>query len=231
MRFGRWLAAILGLLAFAAACGGDKPPRSSELTVVESSVVVPTVDPSTSTPVAVDANSTDAPNDAWKDFSAGGVRLSLPARYEGGDLTNDLDVIVERLRRQGSQFKQLADTIQQNPGAFLILATDTSGDYPSAVVVTKERTLSTDTLQSIEAKLERSLPSVFSVIEHEIVTIGRYNAMRVEVRESLGIELIESVYLIKRNNVLFGVAFTSPEQNLVEIQLIIDQSLRTLQLP
>ena len=210
----------------AAACGGDKPPRSS----VDAVIAVNTPAGGGASPAAGDASAVAGSTR----FEAAGAEIYLPDTYEGGDPSVDVGVIVERLKQLGPDFAPLAETIEKNPSAFAMIAVDASGDYPGANVnITKQSVLSTDSVESEMKSLDRRLPPSFHVRETSIVTFDRFTAGRAIVDASAGAEhLTELIYFTKEGKTaMWGVAFTAMERDFDELLAVFERSMRTFKLP
>jgi hypothetical protein len=126
--------------------------------------------------------------DGWKMFKGGGAELWLSASYEGGDLTKDLDVVVERVRSLGPDYEVIAHAMERNRSAFAIWAFDSrvgeSGGLTSVTVVT-ERVPSSVTLESYLGLVSKKLTKDFRVVDQGMVPLDRYQAGRVVLKAQL----------------------------------------------
>ena len=147
----------------------------------------------------------------WEKFEGGGVELWLPESYEGGNLDEDLEVVVEGLRTLGPDFTQMADLIEQNPSMFVIWAFDSevgnSGALTS-VAVTTEKVLSAITIDTyLDAALDL-FPPQFQVVERENVTLGDYPAGRLVIEFTIsGSAGKEVMYAVKDGNTMWILTF------------------------
>jgi len=177
---------------------------------------------------------TVTPIPGWAKFGAGAVELWLPESFQGGDLSNDLDVIVGRLKAMGPEYETIAKTIEQNPGAFVLLAFDSSvGDSGSVtnVTVAKEKVLSSMTIETCLDAMEKQLPASFTVVERDTVQLEPYLAGRVvaEMRAS-NVAVKELFYLVKQGNVMWLISYATGQSEFESRLPQFEQSIRTLRL-
>jgi hypothetical protein len=147
--------------------------------------------------------------DGWKMFKGGGAELWLPASYEGGDLTKDLDVVVERVRSLGPDYEAIAHAMERNRSAFAIWAFDSqigeSGGLTSVTVVT-ERVPSSVTLESYLGLVSKKLTKDFRVVEQGMVPLDRYQAGRVVLEAQLqGTHVRQIMYIVKNGSTIWVV--------------------------
>ena len=62
----------------------------------------------------------------WEKFEANGVELWLPESYDGGNLKEDLQTVVEKIKSLGPEYENMATVIEQNPDMFAIWAFDSN---------------------------------------------------------------------------------------------------------
>lgn len=147
--------------------------------------------------------------EGWKMFKGGGAELWLPASYEGGDLSKDLDSVVERVRALGPDYEEIARTMERNRSAFAIWAFDSqvgkSGGLTNVTVVT-ERVPSTVTLETYLGLVSKKLTKDFRVVEQGVVPLGSYQAGRVVLEANLGDAHIKQImYIVKSGRTLWVV--------------------------
>jgi serine/threonine-protein kinase len=158
----------------------------------------------------------------------------LPESYEGGDPSQDLDVIVEKLRTLGPEFAQMAKMIEQNPSAFVFWAFDSDvGDsgFLINVNVSTERVPSAITLEAYLDALVGQLPSQFRVVERGTVSLDHYQAERVLIEASImGVEIKQVIYVIKEGNAIWAVTFSTSADEFDRRLPTFEQSMRTFKL-
>lgn len=182
---------VLLLALTSVACGGSATPEP------------PTSQPSPPTAPPSPTPSTSAPAQipGWEPFSAGGVTLSLPESFEGGDLESDLPAIVARLEALGPDFEPIVQQIEQNPGIFALWAFDTvvgpSGTLTSAAV-THEAIPSSIPLETYVDAAKAQFPSTFQVVDTQIGTTPDGQDARLVIEfEVMGIPGKELLYILK----------------------------------
>lgn len=188
-----FVALVLVLAITSAACGATataEAPPSQPSTPTAS----PSPTPSTSPPAQISS---------WEPFSAGGISLSLPQSFEGGDLESDLPAIIGRLRDLGPDFEPIAQQIEQNPGLFLLWAFDTiigpSGTLTSAAV-THETIPSSIPLATYVDAAKAQLPPGFQVVDTRIGSHPDGEEARMVIEfEIMGIPGKELLYILKQS--------------------------------
>lgn len=149
----------------------------------------------------------------WKKFEGGGVELWLPDSYEGGDLSQDLNLILEGMRELGPDFEQFAQMLEANPDAFIIYAFDfnpDSMDFVTNVNVTKEQTLSAIQIEDyMEAALSQ-LPPVMEAVKTETFTVNGYDAGAIELSYPINsLQIHQRLYVIKDGGDFWLVTFST----------------------
>jgi hypothetical protein len=186
------------------------------------------------------SGSADKPKDptptaipGWEKFSGGGIELWMPESFEGGDLANDLDVIVERLRSLGSSYEKLADIIEQNPSAIVLLVYDTkigATGFLTNVNVVKEKVVSTVTLDLYLESSSKQLTSYgFKVSEQKIIQLDNYEAGRLVVQADT-LQAKEAIYVIKVKNTVWVITYAAGIAEFSARLPIFEKSANTIQI-
>jgi hypothetical protein len=164
----------------------------------------------------------------WEKFEGGGVELWLPASYEGGDLAEDLEVIVENLRRLGPDYEQMAQIVEQNPSMYAIWAFDSEvGDsgFLTNVAVTTEKVLSAVSLDTYLDAASNQLPAQFQVIERDIITLADYEAGRLVLEFAIsGVSGKEVLYVVKDGNTMWVITFATALEEFAQRLPVFEQS-------
>ena len=204
----RMMLICLLLLGTALGCGQAAPPQPT----------------ATSQPTAT-------PIPGWEKFEGGGVELWLPESYRGGDLAEDLEVIVEILRRLGPDLEPVAQMIEQNPSMYVIWAFDSEiGDsgFLTNVAVTTEKVLSAVTLDTYLDAAAEQLPAQFQVIERDIITLVDYQAGRLVLEFAIsGVSGKEVLYVVKDGNTMWAMTFATAAEEFDRRLPVFEQSALT----
>ncbi len=204
----RMMLICLLLLGTAFGCGQAAPPQPTATA------------PPTATPIP-----------GWEKFEGGGVELWLPESYRGGDLAEDIEVIVEILRRLGPDYEQVAQMIEQNPSMYAIWVFDSEiGDsgFLTNVAVTTEKVLSAVTLDTYLDAVARQLPAQFQVIERDIITLVDYQAGRLVLEFVVsGLAGKEVLYVVKDGNTMWGITFATAAEEFDQRLPVFEQSALT----
>ncbi|MEG4048056.1 hypothetical protein [Microcoleus sp. Pol17_C1] len=181
----------------------------------------------TSSPFA--ATQTTIPG--WKKFEGRGAQLQLPESYSGGDLSQYLDVVVQKLESLGPYYQQIAQYLKQNPSAFVIWAFDSkvskSGVLSNLALAAEPvgATVTTDTYLDV---LTKQLPSEYRVVERKQVTLDRYQAGQIVTEATIsGVTVKQIMYTIKQGSNIWIVVFSTSAEEFEERLPTFQQSINT----
>ena len=167
----------------------------------------------------------------WKKFEGRGAQLQLPESYNGGDLSQYLDVVVQKLESLGPYYQQLAQSLKQNPSAFALWAFDSkvskSGVLSNVALATEPvgSTVTTDTYLDL---LTKQLPSEYRVVERKQVRLDRYQAVQIVTEATIsGVTAKQIIYTIKQGSNIWAVTFTTSAEEFEERLPSFQQSINT----
>ena len=204
------------------ACGGETAPTE------------PTAGPQTT----VASQPAGTPGAGWEKYEGSGAELWLPESYEGGDLTEDVDVIVESVRRLGSDYEQIAQMVEQNRSMYVIWAFDSevgsSGVLTNANVA-REKVLSAVTMDTYLDAVPNQLPDQWQVLEQDIVTLGDYQAGRLVIETpplaASGDVVNELLYIVEDGNTMWLLTFATGANEWKERLPVFEKSALTFKTP
>lgn len=171
----------------------------------------------TTTTTTEDAPQADVPVEeaptGWQNMIGDGVVLSLPARYEGGNPSQDLDDISEQLQAIDPAFTQRVEAIKQNAGAIALLAFDPqstqSGTITNVNIIKEELPEGTTVQQSLDAAAGK-LALVYEIIDQKVVSLPNYEAARIVAQADSGETQIKPLfYLIPDGETFWLVTYTT----------------------
>jgi hypothetical protein len=167
----------------------------------------------------------------WTKFETSSIEIWLPDSFQGGDIENDLDVIVSQLKSLGPDYEQIANMIEMNPSLFVLLAYDTeigASGFLTSVNVGHAPSLSTITLDMYIKMVEQQLPPDYSVIDSSIVQLGGYEAARMVIEVDVsGVLAKELMYTIKDNNTLWAITYATGLDEFEQRLPVFEQSAST----
>jgi hypothetical protein len=174
----------------------------------------PTPVPPTETPLPTPTPEPEGPT-GFEKFEAGGIELWLPESFEGGDLSENLDVVLAGLEELGPAFEQQAQLISQNPDMFVFFGMDTeigpSGFGTNVNIGTAEGDASVSIQMFIDATIAQ-LPPVMSVVGSEVLTINEYPSGKIELAYDLeGTSIHQLIYIIQPDSTVWIVTYTTSE--------------------
>ena len=167
----------------------------------------------------------------WKKFEGRGAQLQLPESYNGGDLSQNLDLVVQKLESLGPYYQQVAQSLKQNPSAFVLWAFDSkvskSGVLSNVALATEPvgSTLTTDTYLDL---LTKQLPSEYRVMERKQVTLDRYQAGQIVTEATMsGVTAKQIIYTIKQGSNIWIVVFSTSAEEFEQRLPSFQQSINT----
>lgn len=167
----------------------------------------------------------------WKKFEGRGAQLQLPESYNGGDLSQNLDVVVQKLESLGPYYQQVAQSLKQNSSVFALWAFDSkaskSGFLSNVAILTEPvgSTVTTDTYLDLVTK---QLPSEFRVVERKQVTLDRYQAGQIVTEATMsGVTAKQIIYTIKQGSNMWAVTFTTSAEEFEQRLPSFQQSINT----
>jgi hypothetical protein len=174
---------------------------------------------------------TCTPIPGWTKFEGESIELWLPESYLGGNISEDIDVIVANLRKQGPDFEQMAQLIEQNPEMYVIWATDSkvgSSGFLTNVAVTTEKVLSVVTLDTYLDIAAKQFPSQFQIVERDLIPLGEYESGRLVVEFELsGIYGKQILYVIKDGTTMWVLTYATGMEEYEERLSEFEQSAST----
>jgi hypothetical protein len=184
--------------------------------------ILPTIEPVTLPPI----EQKPTPIPGWEKFEAKEVELWLPESYDGGNVKEDLETVVEKIRLLGPEYENMASVIEQNPDMFAIWAFDsnigTSGSLTSAAI-TFEKVMSVITIDTYLDAASSQLPASFVVTDRQIVKLNDYDAGRLVIDFTIsGTNGKELMYAVKNGNmfwvITYGTSADEFDQRLTEFE-------------
>ncbi|MCK5053424.1 MAG: hypothetical protein KAR65_04060 [Anaerolineales bacterium] len=177
---------------------------------------------------------TATPIPGWERFEGGDVELWLPESYKGGNLSEDIELIVDNLRSLGPDFEQMALIVEQNPSMYVIWAFDSEiGDSGALtnMAVTTEKVLSALTIDTYMDAALRQLPAQFQVVERGIVSLGEYQAGRLVMEFTIsGVAGKELMYVVKDDNTIWVITFGTGAEDFEQRLPVFEQSVQTFRI-
>ncbi len=214
--------------AFAAslACGQGQPVPAG--TPATPAIFLPpewTATPAPPTP--------DVP-DGWEEFSSGRLHLWLPESFEGGDVNATLPQVVEGLRALGTDYAEMAEYIEQNPGVFVLWLVDTvrgpSGAI-SNVNVTREEVPDSVSLQEYLDASEDLMPPTLEVLDRGMVTLGEREVGKLVLTgNSDTVRRMLVIYIVRDGPRFWNVTYATDPGEFVDRTPTWEQSIRSLRL-
>jgi hypothetical protein len=149
----------------------------------------------------------------WKLFSSERVEVWLPGDYIGGNLEEDLPVVLAELRSLGGDYEGMADQIEQNPDLYEMIVYAPmagGGGFLTNFTLARTDTLPSIPLETLMSVLESSFSEEFTVLESTIVDLGNYQAGRIMLQMSVyGITSQSISYIISTGGDVWVLTYTA----------------------
>jgi len=224
------LLALALIVPILAACGGGK----KETAATRSPVPTATSQPGMALTPTITPQRTATTIAGWRKLEGGGVALSLPESWIGGDLSKDLDMIVGKIRALGPNYEQMARLIEQNRSAFLMYVLDPQvGDsgFLTNINIVTEQVPSAITIDIYLDAAIKQLPAEFSVRERGTVPLGPQQAGRLVLEATImGQQVKELMYVIKNGSVVRVVTYATGAGEFERRLPVFEQSIRTFEI-
>lgn len=160
-----------------------------------------------------------------------GMEIYLPDTFVGGNLDNDLDVIIATLKKMGGDVSSYADQIEKNRDSFALWAFDTQRsdpNYLTNVNVISQSVPSTLDLQTIVDQVKSVLPQGAKITAEKTVTLNGYEMERMTVDMQVATaHANEVVYLVKDNGKMWMVTFSTSPSEFAKREVVFDRCMTT----
>jgi hypothetical protein len=160
-----------------------------------------------------------------------GMEIYLPDTFVGGNLDNDLDVIIATLKKMGGDVSSYADQIEKNRDSFALWAFDTKRsdpNYLTNVNVISQSVPSTLDLQTIVDQVKSVLPQGAKITAEKTVTLNGYEMERMTVDMQVATaHANEVVYLVKDDGKMWMVTFSTSPSEFTKREAVFDQCMST----
>ena len=188
----------------------------------------------TSTPEITDTPEiiipTYAPIEGWQKIETNEYEVYLPNSYEGGSTDENVEQLIENFRQMGGEYKWYADTLEQDPDVYDLIATDTNlgpSGFITNLNISSEPILPTYSIEASMSSASVALPDNFQIVNQKMTIINGYEVGQIiinfEMNHIAGKELL---YIIKGESTawIFTFATGADEYNdrLLEFVQIID---------
>jgi len=218
----RGLVVLVPLLAAGLACGQSSPTAVGN-------VVVPTL--ITLPPVWTPTwDGKPSPVPGWILFPGNGVELWLPPTYEGGDPVARTQELIDLIAAVPG-YEDLAEVLQEDPGAYRLLAVDTAGG--SVIGVTLKDVPAdmpmNNYVESWVAAVLRQTPGA-SLVEKGIVQFREQDTGRVILEFAVQDETSWQLsYVVRREAQVWTFNFAAIQGDFYQTQPVFEQSMQSMQ--
>jgi hypothetical protein len=195
--------------------------------------------PSDFTPIGLPVEWTPTPSEptpvpGWKAFTGGGVELSLPANFEGGDPVARRDELLELIRSLGPEYESYVETVEQNPTGMILTVFDlesagsivgvTLRDVPSEMMLDEY-------LNGLLGAIVEQIPGT-SVIDRSVVQRDEDRIGRVVLEFDTGEAISRQLtFVILDGGNVWTVSYASPYDRFEQMLPIFDLSILTFKYP
>lgn len=182
-------------------------------------------------PTTAQSPSSTTPQSGWKEIAGQGVALSLPANYEGGNPTTDLDEIGNKLKAIAPSYAERLEVLKQNPEAIAFLAFDpqsAKSGFLTNVNVTKEAVPADVTVEQYLQAASKQIAGQYKILEQKTISLEQYQAGRIMAEAKAGEITIRQLFYAVKDDKNFWLVTYSTTGNEFEQRLpSFEQSIRT----
>ena len=187
------------------------------------------------TPSTAATSSSGATNQAsLKKIQGDGVELSVPAAYEGGNPSKDLDALSQKLKAVNPNYEKALEPLKKNPSAISLLAFDLQSAKsapPTMINVSKRKVPDGLSVEQALNKATQQLQPPYQVLEQKVVPIDKYQAGRIVVQApNPNPQVKQLFYIIKNGNTFWVVTYVSSADKFDQLLPTFEQSIRTFNL-
>jgi hypothetical protein len=177
------------------------------------------------------AQPTPTPIPGWEKIEGSGASLWMPESFAGGNLEEDLELIIEDMKSLGPTYELAAQNIKQNRSAFALWAFDARlgpSGFLTNVNVTREKVPSAVTVETYMDAATAQLPADFHVLSRELVSLGSYEAGRLTTEFSVsGPKGSQLIYIIKNGSRVYAITYSTGADEFQRRLPVFEQSART----
>jgi hypothetical protein len=170
------------------------------------------------------------PITGWQKIETDVYEIYLPGGYEGGSTDENVEQIIENLRKMGGEYKWVADNLEQNPDAYELIATDSkkgSSGFITSIQIQQEFALPAYSIEAAMTTETAGLPSNFTIVGEKKTVINGYETGQLIIEVKINnLSAKELLYIIKGENsvwkILFATGADEYDARIVEFVQIID---------
>lgn len=171
-----------------------------------------------------------SPQSGWQTIAGEGVSLALPAGYEGGNPSTDLDELEARLNELGSEYAQQLQGIRQNPEAIALLAFDSNITAPNQITSVNIVPITQRTDRDLATFVEETalkLEAGATILEQEVVPEG--DRGRMVVQDEVNETTIQALmYFVRNQEQLWIVMYTTTAEEFEQRLPDFERSIESL---
>jgi hypothetical protein len=186
-----------------------------DLTAIATASPIPTINRvSTIERMAIDSSKSDRIT-----IQGNGVEFTLPAGFQGGSPSDaQTKAAMAKAAKMFPSMASFAKVFENDPAIIRAIATNTSAQSPSIVLVTKLPIPANVSLAEIQSAMTTAfssmLPPEFKLVEHEIVKIGDREIVKMGIDVDIrGNKLKESIGFLREGNEVFQVIYIYDRAN------------------
>jgi hypothetical protein len=174
---------------------------------------------------------TDPSAATLKEIQGDGVALSVPANYEGGNPSTDLDEIAADLKAIDPNYEARIQAIEQNAETIALLAFDTqqsSSGFITNVNVSQQEVPAGITLEQYLQTATQQLSTQYNVLEQNIESQGEYRMGKIIAQpKTEQVPIKQLFYVVQQGETFWLVTYSTTQSEFDQRLPNFEQSIRT----
>jgi hypothetical protein len=178
---------------------------------------------------------TTAPIAGWKKIAGNGVTLSLPDNYDGGNPSQDIDAISQKLKTISPEYGKRIEALKQHPSNIALLAFDpqsAKSGFLTNVNITTEQLPQGTTVEQTVDNIGKQFATNYVVLDQKIVLLDQDQAGRIVAEATASGKAIKQLsYVIQKDNRVWLVTYATSASEFEQRLPGFEKSVRTFTLP
>jgi hypothetical protein len=148
----------------------------------------------------------------WDHYTNSQMSIWVPPSWDGGDPSNDLDMMLDAIEEANPDFAQYAAAIRANPEAFLYWGydLDSAANFLTNMNIVTERVPSSVTVDQYIDILTQQLPSMYTIVSTDTYSKDGYQVGELVSQVELnGTQIGQIMFILRGDRSIYALTFTT----------------------